>query len=139
MAEYLLKAALQKKGMGNAFSVCSAGTMASEKVPANPFAIGVMRNFNPDIGKHLSQKITESLLRSASAIFCLAEDHRNFLISNYKKIEGKCFLVKEFVGDMNKDIADPFGGSFGDYEQIRDEINAAMDSILKFLVDGDEN
>jgi protein-tyrosine-phosphatase len=55
------------------------------------------------------------------------------LLSIHKKIKGKCFLLKEFLNCSNKNVQDPFFGSIGDYERIRDDINSAMDSILKFL------
>jgi ribose 5-phosphate isomerase B len=133
MAEYLLKAALKGVGMGNDFTIRSAGIMAENGSPASALAIKAMEEINPDIARHVSQRITQRLLNSAVAIFCLTEEHRKFLLSNFQRVRGRCFLVKEFTQNGRRDIPDPFFGSLEDYEHIRDEIASAMDSIVKFL------
>lgn len=139
MAEYLLKAALRSAGISDSFDVCSAGTAAVNNFPASEFAVRAMKNFNGDINGHASRKVTQKMLDSAGVIFCLTEEHRKFLLSKYKKIKKKCFLVREFLGVDQKDISDPFGGALVDYEMVRDEINSAVASILKFLTNGDES
>jgi protein-tyrosine-phosphatase len=133
MAEYLLKSILREAKILDNFSVASAGIAADGLSPASAFAIEVMRDFNPDISRHKSQMVTQKLLDSANAIFCLAENHRKFLLENFKRVKSKCFLVKEFSNLKNKDIADPFFGTIKEYEHVRDAIELAMDSILKFL------
>jgi protein-tyrosine phosphatase len=133
MAEYLLKAALRREKISSKFTVCSAGVAAIPGSPASDLALLAMENFNGDIRKHRARKITQRLLDSAFAIFCMGESHRDFLLSNYKKIKKKCFLLKEFIDCGNKNIADPFFGNAAYYENTRDDINSAIDSILKFL------
>jgi protein-tyrosine-phosphatase len=139
MAEYLLKAALRGAGLSDAFDVCSAGTAAVCNFPASEFAVLAMEGFNGDIAEHTSRKVTQKLLDSAAVIFCSTETHRRFLLSKYKKVKKKCFLIKEFLDTEEKDIADPFCGALAEYEMVRDEINSAMASILNFLTSGDEN
>jgi protein-tyrosine-phosphatase len=138
MAEYLLKAALQMDGLSNAFDVGSVGISAIDNLPATDLAIGAMRAFNPDIGKHVSRKATESTIGDAHAIFCMTEHHRQFLASNFKKTKKKLFLVKEFLECDDKNIGDPFFGCAKDYECVRDDINSAIGSILNFLKNGNE-
>jgi ribose 5-phosphate isomerase B len=133
MAEYLLKVALARAGMAGDFVVCSAGIMADDGSPASALAVRAMEKINPDICRHASQRVTQRLLNTAVAVFCLTEEHRKFLLTNFKKVQGRCFLVKEFTQSGHVDIPDPFFGDIGDYERIRDEIAAAMDSIVKFL------
>jgi ribose 5-phosphate isomerase B len=134
MAEYLFKSAIEKVGLSDKFAVASAGIMADNGTPASMFAVQAIRDINPDIDKHMSRKVTQKLLNSVSAIFCLTEAHRTFLLSNYKGIEKKCFLLKEFLATEDRDIPDPFSGDLGEYERIRDDINATLDSILQFLL-----
>ncbi|MDR1891199.1 MAG: low molecular weight protein arginine phosphatase [Puniceicoccales bacterium] len=139
MAEYLLKAALQKINLADNFRVCSAGIMAVENARASDLAIRVMEDFNLDISGHVSQRATQELLDSADVIFCLAENHRTFLLSNYKKMSKKCFLVREFLNVKDKDIFDPFFGNIDDYRRVCNDISSAMDSIVKFLISNHEN
>jgi protein-tyrosine-phosphatase len=134
MAEYLLKSALLEAKISDNFSVISAGTATDGCSPASTLAVQVMRDFDSNIAKHRSQKVTQKLLDGANVIFCLTENHRKFLLANFRGIEKKCFLVKEFLNHKNKDIADPFLGTIKDYEHVRDDIRVAMDSIVKFLV-----
>jgi protein-tyrosine phosphatase len=139
MAEYLLKAALKKIDLADNFHVCSAGIMATDHGRASDLAIRVMKDLNQDISEHVSQRITQELLDSAAAIFCLAENHRTFLLSNFKDIGEKCFLVREFLDIKDKDIFDPFFGHIDDYRRVCADISSAMESIVKFLTGNDEN
>jgi protein-tyrosine phosphatase len=133
MAEYLFKAALQREGLSDSFSAFSAGIRAVDGAPASEFAVRAMGDLNVDMRNHRSRMVTQKLLNSATEIFCLACEHKRFLVENYKKIKNKCFLLKEFLAADNPNVGDPFCGSLGDYERVRDEINSAIDSILKFL------
>jgi protein-tyrosine-phosphatase len=138
MAEYLLKSALRKAGLWKNFEVSSAGIAASDGSPASAFAVAAMENINGDIARHVSRTITQKILNSADVIFCMAAEHREFLLANFESIREKCFLVKKFLDKKNGDIEDPFFGGAKDYERVRDDINSAMDSILKFLANGNE-
>jgi protein-tyrosine phosphatase len=138
MAEYLLKDALRQRRLASSFDVRSAGIAADGHSPASILAIEAMKKLNQGIKNHVSKKVTQKFLNSAMAIFCLTEQHREFLLSNFKGIEGKCFLVKEFTGARDRDVLDPFFGSLADYERPRDDIDSAMYSILKFLTGGHE-
>jgi protein-tyrosine-phosphatase len=139
MAEYLLKAALQKANLADNFHVCSAGITATDHGRASDLAIEVMKNLNQDISGHVSQRVTQELLDSATTIFCLAENHRTFLLSNFKGIGKKCFLVREFLDIKDKDIFDPFFGHIDDYRRVCADIGSAMESIVKFLANNNEN
>jgi protein-tyrosine-phosphatase len=139
MAEYLLKAALQKIDRTDDFKVCSAGIMATDHDRASDLAILVMKDLNQDISKHVSRRVTQELLDAASVIFCLAENHKTFLLSNFKSVSEKCFLVREFLNISDRDIFDPFFGNIDDYRRVCNDINSAMESIVKFLVGGYEN
>ncbi|MDR1173638.1 MAG: hypothetical protein LBJ75_00235 [Puniceicoccales bacterium] len=139
MAEYLLKAALQKVNLADNFHVCSAGIMATDHGRASDLAIRVMEDLNQDISGHISQRVTQKLLDSATAIFCLAENHRTFLLSNFKSIGKKCFLVREFLDIRDRDIFDPFFGHIDDYRRVCADIDSAMESIVKFLASNNEN
>ncbi|MDR1595484.1 MAG: hypothetical protein LBR91_00990 [Puniceicoccales bacterium] len=138
MAEYLLKSAVRKAGIADKFNIGSVGIATSEKFPATTLAINAMKDFSPDISNHSTRLATQKIFDSADVIFCLTEEHKKFVLSNFKKVEKKSFLLKEFLNCENKDIADPFFGNSKDYERVRDEINSAMDSILKFLTDWNE-
>jgi protein-tyrosine-phosphatase len=139
MAEYLLKAALHKMNLADNFRVCSAGRMAVENARASDFAIPGMEDFNQDIGRHVSQKAMQELLDSADVIFCRAENHRTFLLSNYKTIRKKCFLVREFLNVKDKDIFDPFFRNIGHDRRVCNDITSVMDSIVKLLISNHEN
>lgn len=133
MAKYLFDKFLSDAGLTESFAADSAGIFSQPGQKASNFAIEVMKEIGIDIDCHTSKQVTQKLVDSADAIFCMTEVHRKALLKDFKNISKKCFLVKEFSECENMDIHDPFFGDINDYRVARDEIKSSMGAILKFL------
>ena len=138
MAKYLFDKVLKDAGLAKNFVADSAGIFSQPGQKASNFAIEVMKEIGIDIDCHTSKQVTQKLVNSADAIFCMTEGHRKALLKDFKKISEKCFLIKEFSECKDMDIHDPFFGDINDYRIARDEIKSSMGAILKFLK-SDEN
>jgi protein-tyrosine-phosphatase len=88
-----------------------------------------------DLKDHSSTQASEPLLESADFIFGMTNSHLDS--ANYylgEDSEDKLFLMREFIeGDQDKEIPDPFGGNFTEYENVRDLMVEAIPSLIKFL------
>ena len=138
MAKYLFDKFLKDAGLAKNFVADSAGIFSQSGQKASDFATKVMKEIGIDIDCHTSKQVTQKLIDSADAIFCMTEGHRKALLKDFKKISEKCFLIKEFSECKDMDIHDPFFFFFFDYRIARDEIKSSMGAILKFLK-SDEN
>ncbi len=122
MAEYYLKS----KNLNN-INVSSRGFSSGE--PANPNSIAVMQEFGIDISTHISQSITVNDVKSADAIICMTESHKQLLMS----IGGE--NAKILV--LGNGIPDPFGYDIDTYRKCRDKIFLDIDNLINngFFID----
>lgn len=122
MAEWMLREKLKEEGLEGKVEVDSAGTMSMFGNEPSKNARKVMEEIGIDISSHRSKQISRSLLREADLILAMARHHKDALRFLVPRSEGKLFLLSEFVGEGEKDIEDPFGGSIEEYRKCRDEI-----------------
>lgn len=115
MAEYYLKS----KNLNN-INVSSRGFSSSE--PANPNSIAVMQEYGIDISAHISQSITVDEIKTADAIICMTESHKQLLITACGK------NTKILV--LGNGIPDPFGCDIDTYRKCRDQIFLGIDNLI---------
>lgn len=122
-------------------TVASAGIAAMEGSPVSMESVEAMRARKLDISSHLSQPLTERLVRFADLILTMTRGHREAIIGQWPAAAGRTHLLSR----ENRDIADPIGGPAEIYErcaqQIEDELNAWVAAIdlddLPQFVSGD--
>ena len=98
------------------FVVQSAGLAAWPGSAASEHAITVT-----GIHDHTSQQATAELLEQADVIICLARGHA---------LQIAPFVPHEKIRVLGGGVADPFGGSLGDYRAYAAQIQAALPSLL---------
>ena len=114
--------------------VVSAGIAAGRGQPATDNSEAALKKVGLDLSNHTSQPLTQTLLDSALAVFCMTESHRAMIELNFDRVPKHLHLFREFVGrDGDTEIPDPFGGSFREYEACRDSMVEAVPSLVKFL------
>lgn len=114
--------------------VLSAGVAArdGDKVSAN--SVQALKKVGLDISGHRSRSLTPELVAGAVAILVMTESHRTMLNLSLDPAPAHVYLFREFMpGRVDREIADPFGGSLGMYETSRDEMVEAIPSLVDFL------
>jgi protein-tyrosine-phosphatase len=135
MAAALLQHALRGQPEPlKSMQVFSAGIAAHEGEAVSENSVIALKKVGIDIGGCRAQPLTRKMAGDALAIFCMTESHRAAILLNIDPPPRHLYLFREFLpGDVNHEIADPFGGSIKVYETSRDEMVEAIPSIVAFL------
>jgi protein-tyrosine-phosphatase len=113
--------------------VVSAGVSArpGERVSEN--SVIALKKVGIDISKHSSRQLTQELLDSAVSVICMTESHRAMIQLQANPAPKHLHLFREFMGEGDKEIPDPYGGPLKIYEVCRDEMVEAIPSLIEFL------
>jgi glycine hydroxymethyltransferase len=132
MADGLLRHAL---GNGPNVRVFSAGLGALDGQPATEASVDVMAELGIDISRHGSQSLRVPLVEAADFIFTMTRQQQDAIQAIYPMAAEKTFLLREFEDAevIGKDIADPIGQPIEVYRRTRDQIRAALPSIIEFI------
>jgi RpiB/LacA/LacB family sugar-phosphate isomerase len=133
MAEGLFREAV--KGLGE-YRVLSAGVGAIDGQPPSAHGVRALKELNIDISRQRSRMLTGELVQQADYIFGMTHGHVDAITLLYPQIADKVFVLREFdetLDSFEKDIADPIGGSYEVYLNVRDQIEQGIVSMLKFL------
>lgn len=129
--------------------IASAGIAAMSGDSASPHTQQVLSAKNIS-HQHSSQIITPELVAWADLILTMTYSHKIVLLSHFEQSQGKVYTLKEYVTEeeeldtdklLNWDIADPFGGSYGQYEHAATEIEKSLQKLHKKLknIEGDSH
>ncbi|MCB0284051.1 MAG: threonylcarbamoyl-AMP synthase [Calditrichaeota bacterium] len=139
IAEAVLKKMLSKTKYKDFIRVHSAGTLRMDSSPAHDFAVDISRENEVDLNDHLSKHINREIVKESSIIFCLAQNHYNYLVERYPTHRDKIFLLKQWKSNHQvsiPSIADPIGHSYEFFKDTFSEIRAELKRILpSILVD----
>jgi glycine hydroxymethyltransferase len=130
MAEGLLRRAL-----GDKVEVFSAGLGAGHGQPPSAHAIEVLRREGIDISDIRSQPVSADLLRRADHIFTMTQDHLDMLLLLFPEMASKARLLrfKEAAKGGRLDVKDPIGGTRETYELCKEDIKAALPSVIEII------
>jgi protein-tyrosine-phosphatase len=114
--------------------VVSAGVASRTGDPASPNAVTALRKVGIDLKGHQSRPVTQALLDGAFLVLCMTESHRDMIEMTAEPVPARVHLFKEFTGaKRDLEIPDPYGLHLSAYEASRDEMVAAVPSIIAFL------
>jgi len=136
MAERLLRHALSAESEPlNKLNIISAGIAAGNGYPASPNSVAVFKKVGIDLNDHSTTQASEDILDQANLIFGMTSSHldsvRYFLGDS---ADDRLYLMREFIEDaIDREIPDPFGRGFTDYENARDSMVEAVPSLIDFL------
>ena len=100
----------------------SAGIAARTGGGPTQEAVEVMSDFGLDLKSHISQPITDRLVRTADVIFAMTQNHLQALINHWPDATARTFLL--CANDDN--VADPIGGPRELYRRCADQIKEAI-------------
>jgi protein-tyrosine-phosphatase len=135
MAEALLRATLAKRGQGlEKLKVASFGLAAQEGQPVSANSVKAMQRIGLDVSSHLSRLLTQADVDRSIVIFGMTESHLAALHSRFDALPEFVLLLRDVLPtEVPRDIPDPFGGGYRDYEECRDSMVEAMPAMVEFL------
>jgi RpiB/LacA/LacB family sugar-phosphate isomerase len=134
MAEGLMREALKARN-DLQIEIVSAGLGALDGQPPSELAVQAMAELGIDISRHLSQSLRVTSLEQADLIFTMTRQQQDAIQAIYPAATEKTFVVREFENAevIGRDISDPIGQPLEVYRRTRDQIRAALPSILDFV------
>lgn len=126
MAEALFNKMLKDKGIAD-ITAGSAGLNAFDGDRASENAIEAVKEKGCDLTRHRARKVSSQILEGCSAVYTMSPGHKSMLEAAFPAIKGKVFILG--VG-----ISDPYGGDLETYRHCRDQIENALNVILKELL-----
>ncbi|MBF0331697.1 MAG: threonylcarbamoyl-AMP synthase [Candidatus Omnitrophica bacterium] len=135
MAEYLFKKML--KGRKDV-DISSAGTGVHFATGASQEAINVLGEKGCDALEHMSQPVTNMLLKKSDLIFVMTRSHRHQVLERVPGVEKRVYLLGEFSTrparhERDLDIADPVGMSHGEYLECLLSIEDCLGRIKELV------
>jgi protein-tyrosine phosphatase len=114
--------------------VVSAGVASRVGERASANAVTAMKKVGLDISGHASRPITQELLDQSLMVLCMTESHRDMIEMTADPLPERVHLFKEFMGQAGAlEVPDPYGLHLSAYESSRDEMVAAIPSIVAHL------
>ena len=114
--------------------VVSAGVASRTGEPASPNAVTALKKVGIDLKGHVSRPVTQELLDQSLLVLCMTESHRDMIELTAEPVPPRLHLFREFIGTKdNRDIPDPYVLHLSAYEASRDEMVAAVPSIISHL------
>jgi protein-tyrosine-phosphatase len=135
MGEALLRHALAAQPEPlRSIRVISAGVASRTGEPASPHTVTALKKVGVDLKGHASQPVTQELLDGALLVLCMTESHRDMIELTAEPVPERVHLFREFMGlKGDLEIPDPYGMHLSAYEASRDEMVAAIPSIIAYL------
>ena len=134
MAEALLKAAFKKKGVDEYFKVASCGLSTTSGSAASTNSVKAMERIGLDIKQHKSRPLSQADIDRAAVILCMTDSHLAGLEDRFRGLPEHVLLFRDLLPNgESREIPDPFGGGYREYEECRDSMVEAVPSILDFL------
>lgn len=133
MAEALAREALAERLPG--VSVGSAGTFASEGVPAAPEARDVAAEHGLDLGGHRSRPLSEAMATGTDLVLCMADSHRRSAME--LGAGARAVLLTRFLPEddphHDRSVVDPIGGGRQAYEESFAILERAVSGLVESL------
>jgi protein-tyrosine-phosphatase len=114
--------------------VISAGVASRTGESASPHSITALRNVGVDLTGHVSRPVTQELLNHSLLVLCMTESQRDMIELTADPVPDRLHLFRDFMKeDGDREIPDPYGLALPAYEASRDEMVAAVPSIIAYL------
>lgn len=141
MAEHLLRHRAEEAGLE--LEAASAGLHAFAGDSATREAVEVLAELGIDASSHRSRRVQPYLLEEHDLILAMTNSHKRQLLEMAPELAGRIYLLKEYAEraaaeqegspsiEKDYEISDPFGQSLAVYRKSRDEIDLALQAILR--------
>ena len=135
MAEGLLKS-MWPKALDPEPVIHSAGTHATEGLPAEPAAVRVASEYGVDIRAHRSRVLDTAQVKRADLILALAQQHADFIRNSAGGGSENIRLLCDFNATSARcDVPDPYGGSLDTYRECARMISGCVAHVVTHLIE----
>lgn len=124
MAEALLKHVGEDK-----FNVKSAGVFAMDGQVASMHAVQALLEKGIE-SYHRSSHLDVDNIEWAEIILAMTNGHKQQILSQYPQYAEKIFTMYEYVEGIERDIADPYGGTLENYQSTLNELEILIMKLL---------
>lgn len=129
MAHWLMIKKLEEKNIKNV-EVFSAGIHAMNNDIPTEEGIEVMDEYGVNLRKHRATNIRKSPIEEMDLILVMTVMHKMELVNIYPNLKEKIFTLKEYVGEDEINIKDPWGYNITTYRMCAAEIDRALDKLI---------
>ncbi|SLM91957.1 low molecular weight protein-tyrosine-phosphatase [Brachybacterium nesterenkovii] len=136
MAEFMLREAFGRAGLGESVEVASAGTTSWEAgEPIDPRAAAVLSARGIDSSAHRARHMAREELERADLILALDDDH----VGPLRRVAGaasqRIRMIRAFDPDAGEDlgIRDPWYGDDADFDRAAALLDAAIPGIVEHV------
>lgn len=133
MAEAQLRHLLEEADVPGEWRVSSAGTWASDGLPASESGVLVMQEQGLDTSAHLSRAVNEAIVAEADLILTMTAGHAEALGAEYPSARSRIHLLSEMAGPRY-DVWDPFGRSLAEYRRTANELAGLVERGLERII-----
>lgn len=106
LASAFFRKALQDSAVMDAWTVDSAGTWASPRLPVLPEVSLIARKYQLDLARHRSKPVTETLLALHDLTLVMEAGHREALQMEFPRFNARVYLLSQAVEGREYDIPD---------------------------------
>lgn len=110
--------------------VMSAGVSAYPGGSASPEAVEVMGEWGLSLESHMSQSLSDALVRYCDKIFVMTGSHRYAITSRWPEAEPRV----ELVMPDGSDVYDPIGGPKDAYRRCAEQLDRALDAQMERIL-----
>lgn len=131
MAELLFNKLAGQDNNLEEWQAVSAGisVVSGQNVSANTHKVLIEENI--DSSSHISQQVTEDLLREVDLVLTMTRYQKEVLNDTFPEHVNKIYTLKEFATvEQDYDIIDPYGQSEKVYRETKNEIKDQIELIL---------
>jgi protein arginine phosphatase len=98
---------LTAHGLGDDWQISSAGTWATNGLPATKDAVNAALRFGFDIRNHRSRVVNAELIENADIVIVMEQGHKEALCTEFPESARKVHLLSEAATGMPYDVPDP--------------------------------
>lgn len=110
------------------WTASSAGLASREGSPVSRETRNILLHRQPDLSLRNSRQVTEKMIREATDVLALTQDHLAILLHYFPSYANKMRLVTAWSNQ--RDIPDPIGGGGDAYRQVAQMLDLALDAMI---------
>ena len=129
MGEALLRAAMDE-GM----IIGSAGLIAMDGLPADPWAQGIMAECGLDISSHRGRQLTAAIALATDLILVMDERQKKDCERMVPSIRGRVYLLGHWQPVSSREIPDPFRKGPEAFRKALEQINRSVADWIPRLI-----
>lgn len=113
----------------NGVAVLSAGLSAMFGGRAAPEAVATMAREGLDLASHVSQPLTEQLVKNADLVLAMTRSHRDAIVNQWPEASGRVHLLMK----SGADVPDPIGCPAEMYERCAGQLRTGLSPWVEGL------